>query len=53
MTIAGINRNNTGQSVTLYSWSDVVSYLFTLLNTNEVNNPNMGGYWQDWNHSEL
>ncbi len=53
LTLAGINRNNTGQSVTLYSWSDVVSYLFTLLDTNEVNNPNMGGYWQDWNHSEL
>jgi hypothetical protein len=53
VTVNGIDPSNNGSSVTLYNWGDVQARMATLLNQDEIYDPNMGGYSGDWNHDEL
>jgi hypothetical protein len=53
LTVTGINRNNTGGSVTLFSFQQASSLVAVMLNTGRVNEADMGGINGDWDHDEL
>jgi hypothetical protein len=54
----GYDPNNgttysNGWAYTMYSYADVVRFLAVLLTNGEVNDEKQGGFWEDWNRTEL